>query len=119
MTFDKLRAGDCIDPAPAESDLVESLPVVSCRQPHDQEVTASRDLAPGAWPGDNAIDTRSDEICSSEFESYVGIPVDQSRYDLSAYTPGKEGWQNGDHSILCVVFDPRGKTVGTLHGARR
>jgi len=119
VDLDKLRVGDCIEPAPPESVPVESLPVVSCRQPHDQEVTASRDLGPGAWPGHNAIDARSARICSTEFETYVGIPVDQSRYDIYWYRPGKEAWQNGDHLLLCLVFDQRGKTTGTLRATRR
>jgi hypothetical protein len=119
VTLDELRAGDCIDPAPAESATVEDLPVVLCRQPHDEEVIASRDLGSGPWPGDKAIDARSEKICSMEFETYVGIPVDQSRYDLFWYSPDKETWQSGDHFLLCAASDPRGKTTGTLRAARR
>jgi hypothetical protein len=116
---DQLRAGDCIDPAPAESATFEDLPVVSCRQPHDEEIIASRDLGAGPWPGDAAIDARSGEVCSTEFARYIGIPVDQSRYDLSWYTPDKETWQGGDHTILCTASDAHGKTTGTLRDARR
>jgi hypothetical protein len=119
VTLDKLRAGDCIDPAPEESATVEDLPVVPCRQPHDEEVIAWRDLGAGPWPGDKAIDARSEEICSTEFEIYVGIPIDQSRYDLFWYSPDKETWQSGDHFLLCTASDPSGKTTGTLRAARR
>jgi hypothetical protein len=118
VSFDELRRGDCIESFP--DDPVEGLPVVPCGQPHDEEVIAARDLGPGPWPGDPAtVDARANKICTQEFASYVGIPHDQSRYDLSWYPPVKESWELGDRSVQCVVSDPSGKTAGTLRGARR
>jgi hypothetical protein len=80
-----LRPGDCIDPASAENVTVEDLPVVPCGQPYDQKVIATRDLGPGPWPDDAAINARSDKICTLEFALYIGIPDNKSRYDLYSY----------------------------------
>jgi Septum formation len=113
-----LRPGDYIDPASAENVTVEDLPVVPCGQPHDQEVIATRDLGPGPWPGDAAINARSDKICTLEFALYIGIPDNQSRYDLYSYAPNKQSWEVGDRSVQGMVSDSRGKTTGTLRGAR-
>ena len=52
------------------------------------------------------------------FAIYVGIPYDQSRYDITLYPPTKETWEAGDRAVQCVVEDSRGKTTGTLRGAR-
>jgi putative regulator of septum formation len=119
VTFDKLRTGDCIDPAPPESVLSETVPVVSCTLPHDEEAFATPDAGEGDWPGDAAIDDRSDKVCTSQFEAFVGIPIDRSRFDLLWYSPDKQSWQDGDHSVVCVISDPRGKTIGTLRDTRR
>jgi predicted small secreted protein len=119
VSIDKLRAGECIDPAPVGSASVEDLPVVSCGLPHDEEVIAVRDLGAGSWPGDTEINARSDKVCSTQFASYVGIPVDQSRYDLSWYAPDQGTWQGGNRTVVCTASDSRGKTTGTLRGARQ
>jgi len=119
VTFDKLRTGDCIDPAPPEFDIISTLPVVPCTQLHDGQVLGTRYLGEDEWPGDDAIYDRSDKECSIQFEAFVGIPVDDSRFDLSWYSPDQESWQGGDHLVACVVSDPRGQTVGTLRAARR
>jgi hypothetical protein len=116
VSFDKLRRGDCIESFPPNAE--EGLPVVPCDRLHEEEVIAARDLGPGPWPGASTTDARSNKFCTQEFASYVGIPRDQSRYDLEWWPPVKESWELGDRSMQCVVSDPSGKTVGTLRGAR-
>jgi hypothetical protein len=116
----KLRPGDCVDSPPAANVTLQYLPVVPCSQPHNQEVIATRDLGPGPWPGDAAVKARSNKICTLEFAIYIGTPQSYSRYDLGWYAPPKDAWegQGGDGSTQCVVSDSRGKTTGTLRGAR-
>ena len=97
---------------------VQYLPVVPCSQPHDQEVIATRDLGPGPWPGDAAFKARSNNISALEFAIYVGIPPSYSRYNLGWYGLHQDAWDEGFRSTPCVVSDSRGKTTGTLRGAR-
>jgi hypothetical protein len=113
----EIQEGDCLNSQHAST--VETVPRVPCTKPHDEEVIALRDLARGRWPGDKAIERRGDQLCSAAFTSFVGIPFDRSRLDLSWYTPTKEGWNLGDHTVVCTVSDPGGKTAGTLRGSRR
>jgi hypothetical protein len=83
-----------------------------------KEVMATRDLGPGPWPGDAAVKARSTKICTLEFAIYVGIPQSYSRYGLGWYDPHQGAWEEGERSTQCLVADPRGKTTGTLRGAR-
>jgi hypothetical protein len=114
----QLRPGDCVGSPPAPNVSVADLPVVPCSQPHYQEVMATRDLGPGPWPGDAAVKARSTKICTLEFAIYVGIPQSYSRYGLGWYDPAQGAWEEGERSTQCLVADPRGKTTGTLRGAR-
>jgi hypothetical protein len=114
-----LRPGDCIDPASAENVTVEDLPVVPCGQPYDQEVIATRALGPGPWPDDAAINARSDKICTLEFALYIGIPDNQIALRPLLLSPNKQSWEVGDRTAQGMVSDSRGKTTGTLRGARR
>lgn len=95
------------------------MPVVSCAQAHDQEVFVSRNLRPSPWPGDAALDARTEKLCTTEFEHFVGIAIDESLLNFDYYVPDKESWQSGDHLVLCLAYDPGRKTVGTLRAARR
>ncbi|HKF30977.1 MAG TPA: septum formation family protein [Jatrophihabitantaceae bacterium] len=119
VPIDNLHVGDCIDPAPTGSGSVYTMPVVSCAQAHDQEVFVSRNLSPAPWPGDAALDARTEKLCTTEFARFIGIAIDESLLDFDYYFPDKESWQGGDHLVLCLAFDPEGKTVGTLRAARR
>jgi Septum formation len=119
VPIDNLHVGDCIDAAQTGSGTVSTMPVVSCAKAHDQEVFVSRNLSPAPWPGDAPLDARTEKLCMTEFEQFIGIAIDESLLDVDYYVPDKESWQTGTHLVLCVVYDPAGKTVGTLRAARR
>jgi Septum formation len=87
------QPGTCLDEDEVPTD---------CAMAHDAEVYAQVSLPEGAWPGDDAIGTASDEVCRSEFEAYVG----------TAY-----GWAAGDRDVLCLVFDPEGPLTGSVRGS--
>jgi len=117
LTFDKLRTGHCIETVP-DGDTV-TLPVVPCELAHDEEVLGIADLGGGPWPGVEAIDSRSEQECRRQFTAFVGIAFDNSSLDVDWYTPAEYGWRHGDHAVLCAVYDPAGKTTGTLKGGKR
>jgi putative regulator of septum formation len=119
VPIDHLHVGDCIDPAPTGSNAVTAMPVVSCAQAHDQEVFVSQNLSPGLWPGDAALNARTEKLCTTEFEHFIGTAIDESVLTFDYYVPDKESWQSGDHLVLCLVYDPDRKTIGTLRAARR
>jgi hypothetical protein len=112
-----LEPGDCI--ASEQGPSIESVQLIPCDRPYDEEVIGLPDLGAGPWPGQKAIDRRADQACVPVFRSYVGIPVDRSRLNLAWYAPVKESWEDGDHKVICVAYDPAGKMTGTVRGSRR
>lgn len=97
--------GDCFDdPIFGE---VTDVPGVPCEVPHDNEVYAIFDHtdADQAWPGQDVMDADAFEACVARFQSYVGADYANSRLDLSFFTPLEEGWDNGDHEIVCFLYD--------------
>jgi hypothetical protein len=115
--FDELRVGDCIESRPGPS--VDYLTRVSCAAPHELELVAIPNLGGGPWPGEKTLQTRGDRLCSTAFNSYVGIPADQSELELISYFPDEPGWTQGDHTVDCFTSDPAVKTTGTVRGSHR
>ncbi len=97
-----LEAGDCLR-AP-EDDQVTQVDPVGCDEPHELEVVGSVALDGEAYPGDSQVFADGLEACRGVFEDYVGEPYDTSRWFLNAFTPSEEGWNAGDRSATCLVF---------------
>jgi hypothetical protein len=112
-----LGPSDCIDDEEGSS--IQTVQLIPCHQPHDEEVIGLPGLRAGPWPGEKAIERRAEQACEPVFRAYVGIPVDRSRFGVGWYTPIKAGWEDGDHTVICVAYDPAGKMTGTVRGSRR
>lgn len=117
VPFDQIRSGDCLNEQSSSTN--EAVSRMPCTIPHDTEVHDIVDLGGGPWPGARAVSDRASQLCSVAAGSFIGIPADQTQLDLSWYEPVEEGWESGDHTVICVVADPDGKTTGTLRGSRR
>lgn len=117
----QISQGDClVDDIIGDGGEIEGgQTVVDCSQPHVSEVYAGKTLTDAAYPGTEAVEKASEEFCASTFESFVGMSYADSALELSYLYPTSSSWQNGDKEILCLVFDPAGKTTGTLQGANR
>ena len=80
---------------------------VDCRAEHDVEVMSRTSLKKTKrWPGDEAVNTAAFEKCSAAFAGYVGVPFDESRLEASFYSTDKEGWEQGDTTLICLIYDP-------------
>lgn len=113
-----LMVGDCMNEVSEE--LVSEVPVVPCDQPHDEEVYFDLTLEGEEYPGDDVIQTQSDEACLAQFEPFVGLAYDSSTLGFYAYRPSQESWEQMDDRIVsCVIYDPAGQVTGTLAGAAR
>ena len=115
-----ITVGDCL---PAEETGVEgeisTVLTVPCSEPHSGEAYASGNMPDGSYPGDTEVQNFAEDFCSTEFDSFVGIPLEQSTLSYSYYFPTPESWAAGDREILCVVYDPAGDVTGSLQGAAR
>jgi len=119
-----LSPGDCFDdPADGAADgsQVETLPMVDCESPHDNEVYAifevTDDLATGPYPGVVALDDEATGRCVPLFEDYVGSPYENTpRLDILWLSPTAESWGNGDRLVTCALFD---SDASKLTGSQR
>jgi hypothetical protein len=107
-SVEDLKPGDCFDDPTANGEFIEEIetvPMVDCDDPHDNEVYANLNAVDGAFPGDDALYEEAVVRCLPLFESYVGSPYDTSRLDIVPITPLAEGWADGDRAITCVLYD--------------
>ena len=125
-------------PAPAESDEVDvydlevgycvaevaggfTVQTVPCSEPHGEEVFAAADLPNGSgdFPGYEAIDVQAEELCTAEFEGFVGLSYQDSMLHMNVVIPSEERWDAGDRVVLCTIYDPAGLVSGSLRGSER
>jgi hypothetical protein len=112
-----LEVGDCFnDPEEWEEfeeeefEEFNSLPVVPCEQPHDNEIYASLELPDGEYPGVEEIQGLAIDGCDGEFEGYVGVAFEESEFGAFETHPTAESWEQGDRQVLCVLFGDEQKT---------
>jgi DNA-binding SARP family transcriptional activator len=126
--IDALRVGDCyvlLGPQPpAGVGLSEvfggSVLLVRCDEPHDQELYHLFALPAGPHPGDELMQAQVSEMCSVQFQNYVGIAPDESVMDFAYVYPDGRMWSQGIRSGGCAIYDPAGTDfVGSMAGSRR
>jgi len=112
-----IQVGDCAGDL-TTGELTE-LDVVPCADPHVSEAFASSDLDEGGYPGTEAIDAQAEEDCTAAFETFIGLPYQESELFATWLTPTEESWEQGDREILCFVYDEDADTTGSLENAAR
>ena len=114
-----LVEGDCFAFAPGEEDgagLIGAVDLQSCDDEHGFETYALVPAPQAEWPGDDALADFADEACTAEFESFVGVPWEDSIVDLAYLTPTVDGWAGGDRNVLCYAFIDGDTSPGSLEG---
>jgi uncharacterized RDD family membrane protein YckC len=114
-----LKVGDCLADSAPRGEEVSSVQSVPCSEPHSEEIYAAVTLPEGDFPGTEAMDAQADELCAAEFESFVGLPYEESVLYLTYLTPTRESWSEGDREVICSVYDPAGEVSGSLRGVER
>jgi len=114
----KVKVGDCIaEPSGTE---VKDVSVIPCDQEHDLEAYAAKDIVADTYPGQSEVEKQSEEYCSSEFASFVGVPFDSSTLELTYFYPTTDTWKADDREIVCLIGGASGAaTSGTLKGAAK
>lgn len=120
----KLQAGDCFDQpsAMATDEVAEVLSVeaMACSEPHDFELFHTFELTATELPNDAEVQSDAREQCMAAFESYVGTPYEESELDFGALWPTEEGWEAGDHTVMCALQTMNGaKLEGSMAGSGR
>lgn len=112
-----LEVGQCIPYVDWEED-VYYVPVVSCDDPHTDEVFVTFDIEDGDFPGNEEVSRIADERCLAEFETFVGHAYADSVLDFYWSVPTQRTWRMGDREVVCIVYSYDDVT-GTLQGASR
>lgn len=114
-----IKVGDCVTDEAASQGEVQDVPVVPCDQPHASEVYLSYMIDTADLPDPATMESIVTEQCLGNFESFVGLPFEQSTLEVTYLEPTAGSWDQGDRELLCMVYDPAGDVTGTLQGAAR
>ncbi|SJM57399.1 hypothetical protein FM112_05250 [Gulosibacter sp. 10] len=79
--------------------------VTPCSEPHLFEVTDVHPVEGDAFPGDEALQALTDELCPAAFADYTGgAPAASDSWAAMGFAPGEAGWdEQDDREIVCVV----------------
>lgn len=113
-----LAIGDCFNDPDTTAEEVSSVEMVDCTEAHDNEVYAEGTMTEDVYPGEDTIVAFAEETCLAAFESYVGIPFDQSALYYWYYIPTAESWsESNDRLVTCMLYNPEMQTTGTFKGS--
>jgi hypothetical protein len=109
-----VQAGDCFDLNDGlDVEEVGDIRAIPCGEPHTFEAYYMTDLEDGPFPSRSALDAAFESECLPSFESYVGRDYASSELYATSFEPTPEGWQQGDHAILCVISTENAETALT------
>ena len=124
MDVFRINLGDCFnDEVQMSSDGLRSVSRVAgipCSGPHDNEVYAIFDSNLSNFPGDEEMSESAEEQCVELFESFVRSSYEESVLYSSHLFPTSESWtQRGDREIVCYLYEPDKKLLGSEKGSGR
>jgi hypothetical protein len=115
-----LGVGDCFDDEDLTAEVITDVPLVSCSEPHDNEIYFEYSMTDAEDPGRQAALDAADQRCLGQFEPYVGIDFFQSDLDIFSIIPTPESWPEGDRGVLCALYaSDLSKLTGSMRGAAR
>jgi len=110
-----IKVGDCV--GKLDGDSAQKLPLMPCAQAHFWEAYASSKLDGTDFPGNSQVNDLSDKACGAAFTGFVGIAIDDSKYEVTYLAPTKESWtQAEDREVVCLVGSSSGNVTGSLKG---
>ena len=114
-----LRTGECATTPHAVKAQLSNLSVVSCRQPHTQEVYALVDDNAGStYPGASALQNFANGACLQRFARYVGVDYRDSSLFYTYLLPSVRSWSQGDRTVDCLVTTTGQALTRSVKGAR-
>lgn len=104
-----------------EQDRTEGEPPEGEGQPPEEpEPAQTPETGPTGFPGEDALEDEARRHCPTQFEAWVGTPYELSDLEIGWVLPTEEGWENGDRTVACTVYDPgEDRVVGSQQGAGR
>jgi hypothetical protein len=106
-----MRTGDCFEkPSSSRFTLVR---VVPCSAQHDAQTFAQFDLGPSLWPGSDSMS----EPVRARCQQMAPDAVDFTRFSAATFDdiyPDRQAWQNGHHTVSCMIYFWMGKITGSV-----
>lgn len=114
LTF--VEPGTCFWVLGNEANFTDQVEIVACDEEHEYEVFAHIEPDSGGqdWPGEETLTELARDCTDQLFEDYVGIPADESTWEILAVMPDEDEWGRGQQDIVCALFDPE---AGTAEGS--
>lgn len=120
VEINDLRVGDCFDSA-SDTEEIAEVDGKPCTEPHEYELfhvatwTGSEE-----YPSDSDMEQLIIAECLPAFEGWVGIPYEESIYDIFWTAPTQESWDAGDRLFQCAIYEP-GNTelTASVRGSNR
>ena len=121
----EILKGDCIDlealdgygdATEGEEYEVETVPVVPCAEPHTGEVYGELVMEGDEYPGDEDMSKTFDDWCYAEFEKFVGLSFDESKYGYTGFYPTQDTWEQLDDRTLQCIVSSEEPVTGSLEG---
>lgn len=119
LQVNDLQVGDCFNTDTSEN--IDDVDAVPCAEPHAYELFHVFTMTDsGSYPTGTQFDTETDAACRPAFADYVGTAYDDSALYVSTLTPSEDGWNDGDHTVQCVLHEKdESKITGSQRGANR
>ena len=119
-----LKVGDCYNGAmlsTEESIEVADVDLVSCDDPHKNEVYAVFELPDSTWKSDDYVFKQAEIGCMARFKTFVGIEYELSTLWADIIYPLEKGWKEmDDRRVTCSINQESGmKVSGSAKGSRR
>lgn len=115
----KLEVGDCFN-YNASQETVSEVDFVSCDDPHQFEVYNNSDITAATLPVGTAMEEEVFDACYEAFELYVGVPYEQSSFEIQNLQPTVGSWANGDRTINCLIISQDGSDlVGSARNSNK
>lgn len=106
LAVSDLRVGDCFDLKDDAEEEVDDVTARPCSEPHGFELVHTGTVASDGYPSDAAFGAWLEDNCLPAFEDYVGLSYQQSALEVTWFQPTPGGWDDGDHTVQCAVYDP-------------
>ena len=90
------------------------LRIVDCSDEHYAEVYLVAEMSGDDFPGEQAVQEKSAELCLDAFAGYVGIEQNDSALTFLHIWPDQQMWTRGERGMICAAFDPKGPLTGSV-----
>lgn len=119
LQVNDLQVGDCFNTDVSEN--IDDVDAVPCGEPHAYELFHVFTMTDrGSYPTGSQFDDETDAACRPAFAAYVGTAYDDSALFVSTLTPTEDGWNDGDHSVQCILHEEdESRMTGSQRDANR